>query len=153
MPLCDCQTTLLTTLHLHHLSQVPYESQPVCGSKQEKVSSLPEDTLILLPGSDWTHLCVCPDYPSVRVDHRCMTLILSRVLLFFPHAYLPTSRNVFQGHAVEFQVLCSLTQTLHIIRHFRLQLFADLACWTYQTYKKNSVCSIFRSLLIPQPLI
>lgn len=52
-----------------------------CSSKQEK-SSQGHFHISCLPGSDWTHLCVCPDYPSVRVDHRCMALILSRVLLF-----------------------------------------------------------------------
>lgn len=88
-------------------------------NKKKFLSSQGHFHISHLPGSDWTHLCVYPDYPSVRVDPRQMTLFLSKVL--FP----PTSRYVFQGHTAEFQVLCSLTEAFH--NH--LSISPAVFCW------------------------
>lgn len=74
-------------------------------TRKKQVSSQGHFHISQLPGSDWTHLCVFPDYPSVRVDHRCSSWTVL--------PFLPTSRNVFQGHTAEFQVFCSLTEAFH----------------------------------------
>lgn len=65
----------------------PYESQGAAQNTKKTSFKCSQGRFHIspLPGSNWSYLCVCPDYPSLRVDHRCTTPIQSKVLLFSPN--------------------------------------------------------------------